>query len=167
MKRRAKTSKKGGGARGRKTAALNRRPTSAAPRSGQSTAATLRVQLRDQASELRESRRQLSEALQREIATADVLKVISSSPGKLEPVFQALLANAIRVIGAKFGTMYLCEADAFRIVAMYGASPAYVEALMREPLVRPSPETAISRAARTKQAVQVADLKAEEAYRRR
>jgi GAF domain-containing protein len=117
--------------------------------------------------ELGEARNHLAEALEQQTATSDVLQVISSSSGALEPVFQALLANAIRVIGAKFGTMYLREGDAFRIVAIYGASPAYVEALMRERLVRPDPETAISRSARTKLAVQVPDLKASEAYRRR
>jgi GAF domain-containing protein/anti-sigma regulatory factor (Ser/Thr protein kinase) len=110
---------------------------------------------------------ELRESLQQQTATAEVLKVVSSSPGELEPVFQALLANAVRVIGSRFGTMYLREGDAFRIVAQHGAPPAFVEACLREPLVRPTPESAIARTVRTRQAAQIADLRAEEGYRRR
>jgi GAF domain-containing protein len=117
--------------------------------------------------ELRQRTADLSEALEQQTATSEVLEVISSSPGELERVFQTLLANAVRVIGSKFGTMYLREGDAFRVVAMHGAPHAYVEARMREPVFRPGPETAISRTARTKQVVHVADLMAEEAYRKR
>ena len=111
--------------------------------------------------------RELSEALEQQTATSDVLSVISSSPGELEPVFQTLLANAVRVIGSKFGTMYLREGDAFRIIAIHGAPSAYVDAVMREPLIRPAPESAISRTAQTKQVVQFADVMAEEMYRKR
>src|SRR5262249_54788965 len=62
---------------------------------------------------------ELRESLQQQTATADVLKVISTSPGELEPVFQAMLANAVRICEAKFGTLYLREGDAFRAAALH------------------------------------------------
>src|SRR5579862_2956595 len=71
---------------------------------------------------------ELRQSLQQQTATADVLRVISSSPGELEPVFQAMLENATRICGAKFGTLYLCEGDGFRAAAMYNAPPAYAQA---------------------------------------
>src|SRR5262249_10789692 len=73
--------------------------------------------------------RELSESLEQQTATSEVLQAISTSPGDLEPVFQTLLANAVRVIGSKFGTMYLREGDAFRIIAIHGAPSAYVDAV--------------------------------------
>ena len=72
--------------------------------------------------------RDLSESLQQQTATADVLKVISRSPGQLEPVFKAMLENAVRICEAKFGILFLSEGDAFRTVALHGAPPAYAEA---------------------------------------
>jgi hypothetical protein len=68
---------------------------------------------------------ELRESLQQQTATSDVLKVISSSPGALEPVFKAMLENAIRICGAKFGNMLLLEGDVFRYVALHGASPEF------------------------------------------
>jgi signal transduction histidine kinase len=129
-------------------------------------ASALENALETRTRELGEARDHLAEALEQQAATSEVLRVISNLPGDLEPVFQALLANAVSVIGSKFGTMYLREGDAFRIVAMYGAPSAFVEALMREPLFRPGPETALGRTSRTKQVVQVVDLMADAAYRK-
>jgi GAF domain-containing protein len=106
----------------------------------------------------------LRESLQQQTATADVLKVISSSPGVLEPVFNAMLENAVRICSAKFGILFLSEGDAFRTVALHGAPPAYAEARRREPVVRPNPGMASGRVARTKQPVQIADIRAEPAY---
>src|SRR5215471_3608004 len=77
--------------------------------------------------------RELAEALERQSATSEVLQVISSSPGELDPVFQAMLANAVRICEAKFGNLYLCERDAFRIVALHGAPPRYAELRHRNP----------------------------------
>src|SRR5262249_8628217 len=102
--------------------------------------------------------RERDEALERETATAEVLRVISSSPGELEPVFQAMLANATRICEAKFGTLWLCEGDAFRAVALHNAPPAYAKARRRELLLRPPPETALGRVASTKQVVQIDDI---------
>jgi len=102
--------------------------------------------------------RELGEASQRETATSEVLKVISSSPGELEPVFDAMLANATRICQAKFGTLFLQEGDAFRVVAMFGAPKTYVEERQRDPIIRPAPATALERALATKRPVQIADI---------
>jgi GAF domain-containing protein len=104
----------------------------------------------------------LRESLQQQTATADVLQIISSSPGELEPVFQAMLENATRICEAKFGTLYLSEGDGFRAAAMHNAPPAYEEARAR--VVHPSPSTALGRAAKTKQVVQIPDVTLERGY---
>ena len=116
--------------------------------------------------ELRQRTDDLSEALEQQTATSEVLSVISSSPGELEPVFQSMLENATRLCAAKFGTLYIREADAFRAVAMHGAPPDYVKARLHA-LVRPGPHSALSRAARTKRAVLVNDASADEGYSER
>jgi GAF domain-containing protein len=114
--------------------------------------------------ELRQRTDDLSEALEQQTATSEVLSVISSSPGELEPVFQAMLDNATRICGAKFGTLFLAEGDGFRSVAMQGLPPAHVEERQREPVIHPVPADPLSRLARTKQVVHIADLREEEAY---
>jgi hypothetical protein len=108
--------------------------------------------------------RERDEALEREKAAADVLRVISSSPGELQPVFQALLANAVRLCEAKFGNLWLREGDAFRIVALHNAPQAYVELRQHEPLVRPGPDTIMGRMAKAKQVVQISDVATGKAY---
>ena len=107
--------------------------------------------------------RELTEALERQTATSEVLQVISSSPGVLEPVFQAILENATKICQAKFGGLYLCDGDAFRAAAFHNAPPAFVEQRMRG-VIRPGPNTALGRAARTKQVVHLADARAGSAY---
>ena len=106
--------------RRKKTARPNRRKQAIAGRARGSSAANFKEQL-DQRT------RERDEALEREKATAEVLRVISSSPGELEPVFQAMLANAVRLCEAKFGNLLLYEKDAFRVVVMHGAPPAWDE----------------------------------------
>src|SRR5215831_14421967 len=108
--------------------------------------------------------KKLAEALEREAATSDVLQIISSSPGDLQPVFETILANATRICEAKFGSMYLTERDAVRIVAMHNAPPSFAEERRRNPLIRPSPDTTLGRALATKQTVQIADVQNEPAY---
>src|SRR5215813_4520753 len=116
--------------------------------------------------ELRQRTDDLSESLEQQTATSEVLRVISSSPGELEPVFHAMLENATRVCGSNFGTLYLREGEAFRAVSMHGATPDYLWSRLGQ-LVNPGPETGISRAVRTKQAVHIPDVTAEPAYRER
>src|SRR5262245_694407 len=108
--------------------------------------------------------RELSESLERQTATSEVLGVISRSPGELAPVFQTMLANATRICEAKFGNLFLCEGDEFRLVAMHGAPTAWAEWWRREPVIRPGPGTGLGRVARTKQVVHIADLTKEQAY---
>ena len=69
-------------------------------------------------------RSELAAALEQQAASAEVLRVIADARGDLEPVFAAVLANATRLCEAKFGTLYLCEGDGFRAVAMHNAPPA-------------------------------------------
>jgi GAF domain-containing protein len=107
--------------------------------------------------------RELSEALEQQTATAEVLQVISKSFGELEPVFQAMLANAVRICEAKIGTLYIREGDGFRTVAAHNAPPAYVEARTRE-LIRPPPDATLGRVAATKQVVHIADIKTIPSY---
>ena len=105
--------------------------------------------------------RQLNEAIERENATAEVLRIVSSSPSDLQPVFDAILGNATRLCEAKFGVLSLAEGDTLRVVALHGAPPAYAEERRRQPLIRPDPKTLLGRAMRTKQAVQIADIRDE------
>jgi GAF domain-containing protein len=109
---------------------------------------------------------ELRQSLEQQTATTDVLRVISSSPGELEPVFQAMLENATRICEAKFGTMYFREGDGFRAVAMHGAPPAYVESRLHK-LLHPGPATGIGRVLQTKQAVQIEDASADQGYSER
>ena len=110
--------------------------------------------------------RELTESLEQQTATSEVLSVISSSPGELEPVFQAMLENATRICEAKFGTMYFREGDGFRAVAMHGAPSAYVESRLHK-LLHPGPATGIGRVLQTKQAVQIEDASADRGYSER
>ena len=105
---------------------------------------------------------ELRESLEQQTATSDVLRVISSSPGDLEPVFHAMLENATRICEAKFGVLSLKEGDRLRVVAMHNAPPAYVELRRREPTWMPTgPMGRIAaQAAASKQAIQVPDLAA-------
>jgi signal transduction histidine kinase len=107
---------------------------------------------------------ELRESLQQQTATSEVLQVISSSPGELEPVFQAMLENATRICEAKFGILLLCEGDAFRHVAEHGTPPAFVELRQHEPLIRPGLNAPLGRLVETKQVVHVADLTVDRGY---
>ena len=87
-----------------------------------SLTAELKTQLEVRTRELAETRKALAEALEQQTATSEVLRVISSSPGELEPVFQAMLENAVRICEAKFGIMFRFEGDMVRPAAMVRVS---------------------------------------------
>jgi GAF domain-containing protein len=127
--------------------------------------ARLLNELRERTTDLTERTDDLSEALEQQTATSEVLQVISSSPGDLEPVFQAILANATRICGANFGVLNLYEGGAFPVVATHNAPPAYVEQRRRQPMVRPGPSHPLGRVAATKQVLHVADIRTD--YRER
>ena len=102
--------------------------------------------------------RELNEALEQHTAAAEVLRIISSAPGKLEPVFNSILANAVRICASKSATLWLCEDDGFRAVARLS------DVAMELPYVRPGPKTGLGRLKAAKQIVHVADAAAGPAY---
>src|SRR5262249_43159852 len=106
----------------------------------------------------------LSDALEQQTATSEVLQVISSSPGELEPVFKAMLENATRICGAKFGIMWLREGEGFRCGAQHNAPPAFAEEREREPVIYPHPETPLGRIVRTSQVTHIDDITTEQGY---
>ena len=108
--------------------------------------------------------RELRESLQQQTATSEVLQVISSSPGELEPVFQAMLANATRICEAKFGNFLLYDGNELRVVAMHGAPVGWAELRGRDPAVRPWPNNPLGRIVKTKQLQHIADIRTEKAY---
>ena len=101
---------------------------------------------------------ELREALEQQTATAAVLKVISASPGELQPVFQATIDNATRLCGAKFGGLSFREGDVFRSMAIHGVQPAYLEERLRDPIIRPTPGHNLERLLRTRATVHIPDL---------
>jgi len=104
---------------------------------------------------------ELREALERQTATSQVLQVISSSPGELEPVFQAMLENATRICAATFGNLLLYEGDAFRRVAMHNAPQAMVDEHERNQIIPRRSAPALNRLARTRQVIHIADVASE------
>ena len=114
-------------------------------------------------SELRQRTDDLTESLEQQTATSEVLRVISSSPGELEPVFQAMLANAVRICGANFGVLFRYSDGAWRADAMYNVPPAFAEFWQHGPQ-RPSARTGLGRIVVTKQTIHIADVTKEPAY---
>ena len=108
--------------------------------------------------------RELSESLEQQTATADVLRVISSSPGELQPVFQAMLENAVRICEAKFGTLFRFEGDAYCAVATYNVPPELMDEYGRQGLREPTPGGILDRMLRTKQVCHTADYAAESVH---
>ena len=109
-------------------------------------------------------RRELDEAREQQAATLQVLSIISSSPVDPEPVFQAILANATRLCSAKFGILNLYDGEAVRYVASYNVPPEYAEMRLRERSWRPHPRSGLAEVMRTKQPVQINDLRTSPAY---
>jgi GAF domain-containing protein len=125
--------------------------------------ARLLNELRQRTTDLTERTADLTEALEQQTATSEVLQVISSSPGDLQPVFQAMLEKAVRICDAKFGNIFRWDGDALHLVAMHNTPAAFAEFYRRSPF-RPSPGLAMRRLLETKTAVHVADGAARQAY---
>jgi GAF domain-containing protein len=155
-------------ARRRGTTKLERRKEPTAARGRGSSAADLQEQLDSRTRELKEAQkklaqrsRALSEALAEQTATSKVLQVISSSSGELEPVFSAMMDNALRICEAKFGMLLRHSGDAFVAQTMVGAPPALVDALLHKPFT-PPPGNPLGRMLRTKQLVHSVDATSED-----
>jgi GAF domain-containing protein len=111
--------------------------------------------------DLRQRTDDLSEALEQQTATSEVLKVSSSSPGELEAVFQILLENATRICEAAFGSMLHLEDDVFRRVALHNAPPAFAKFHKQAPTVQWREVSDLKRVVETKQVIHIADTAAE------
>jgi GAF domain-containing protein len=107
---------------------------------------------------------ELKQSLEQQTATSEVLQVISSSPGDLEPVFATLLERAVGICGAKFGNLWLREGDVFRLGATYGAPAQYIEFLRHEQVFKPDPRLGLGQIIRTKETFQFADIAAQPSY---
>jgi len=111
--------------------------------------------------------RELNETREQQAAASEVLRVIASSPGDLQPVFQAMLANAIRLCQAKFGSLFLREGEGFRNVCDIGKRSGYTEWYQREPMIvlrDHHPRMPLAQVAESKAVTHIADLAAEQAY---
>ena len=120
-------------------------------------------ELRQRTTDLTERTADLTEALEQQTATSEVLQVISSSPGDLQPVFATMLESAARICDAKFGNIQSWDGEVLRLVASHNTPPAFAEARRRS-LLRPNPKTPAGRMVTTKAVVHVADLAADEGY---
>ena len=114
--------------------------------------------------ELRQRTADLTESLEQQTATSEVLQVISSSPGDIEPVFAAMLEKAVRICDAKFGNIYRWDDDALHLVATHNTPPAFAEARRYSLFKRPGPQTVTGRMLSTQAVVHVADATAEPGY---
>ena len=110
--------------------------------------------------------RELTESLEQQTATSEVLQVISSSPGDLQPVFETMLENAARICEANFGNIHRWDGNALHLMATHNTRSAFAEYRGRSPW-HPKPRNAVGRTIATKTVVHVADLAAEEAYTER
>jgi two-component system, NtrC family, sensor kinase len=105
------------------------------------------------------------EALERQTATSEVLRVINASPGELDPVFQTILANATRICDAQFGNLFVLEeGGGFRCASTINLPPAFAETFFRQSVIHPPPIDPLGRVIATRRHVQVVDVKQEPAY---
>ena len=126
--------------------------------------ARLLNELRERTDDLTGRTADLTEALEQQTATSEVLQVISSSPGDLEPVFAAMLGNAVRISGAKFGIIHSWDGEYLRLLATCNLPRALEQARKSEPKFKPGPKTGIRRMAATKSIIHIPDLREDEAY---
>ena len=125
--------------------------------------ARLLNELRQRTTDLTERTDDLTEALEQQTATSDVLQVISSCPGDLEPVFASMLENAVRICDATFGNIYRWDGEALHIAATHNTPHAFAEDRRRSPY-RPYPQSPIGRMVADKTVVHISDVTAEEVY---
>jgi GAF domain-containing protein len=118
--------------------------------------ARLLNELRQRTTDLSQRTTDLTEALEQQTAASEVLQVISSSIGDLQPVFASMLENATRLCDAKFGSVYRWDRDALHLAATYNLPPAFAELRKHSPF-RPTPESPISRMMATKELVHTTD----------
>jgi GAF domain-containing protein len=104
--------------------------------------------------------RELAEALEQQTATSEVLQVISGSPGELEPVFAAMLENAVRICEASFGNLLLFDGEKFRHVALHNAPVAWVAEQERDPVPPRDLARVLYSVPDTKRVVHISDLTA-------
>src|SRR4029079_18045685 len=106
-----------------------------------------------------------NEALEQLAGTSEVLRVISSSSGDLQPVFDAILSSAAHICRAEYGVLFLwLGGGQYRVAALHGVPLQLVEHRRREPVIRPAPRTGLGRVASSKQAAHTADIRAESDY---
>ena len=150
----------------RKPAKTQQRKPTRSKRSNAPTVARRRSpSAADLQKQLDQRTRERDEALDREKTTAEVLRVINSSPGELEPVFQTMLENATRLCEAEFGNLFLYDGESFRTVALYQASQAYAEARQRPFLARDlHPDVPLVRIILSKAIINIADVRTERSY---
>jgi len=127
--------------------------------------ARLLNELRQRTDDLSQRTADLIEALEQQTATSEVLQVISSSPGHLEPVFAAMLANAVRISGAKFGIIHNWDVEYLRLLATHNLPPALEQARKGGPEFKPGPKTGIRRMVATKGVIHIPDLREDDGYR--
>jgi two-component system, NtrC family, sensor kinase len=113
--------------------------------------------------EVRARTADLTESLEQQTATSEVLQVISSSPGDLEPVFASILRSAARICDANFGNIFRWDGEALHLAATYNTPPAFFDLRSRLPLF-PNPDNPLGRLVATRAVVHVADLAAEPLY---
>src|SRR5262249_30223644 len=137
-------------------------PVASSDDSEASLITTLKAQAADLEEKLEACSHELAEAREQQTATSEVLQVISSSPGDLQPVFQTMLANATRICTARVGSMVLVEGNRYRRVALHNAPEAFVKAQAQSPLQPLSASPTLGRVAATKQVIHIADILAEQ-----
>ena len=156
MKRRSRAASGPVKTQGPKTAKLK-------PRDAPKAASRRNASPANQDAEVARLARELNEALEQQMATSEVLQVISSSPGDLEPVFDKMLENAVRICDATFGNIYRWDGESLHLLASHNTPPAFVEARRHLPL-RPGGNDPIGRMITTKAVVHLSDAMAERAY---
>jgi signal transduction histidine kinase len=150
MKRRSRASSK--------AVKPHRRKSAKRQRGSSPSASHRRSSAAGQKTKLARLTRERNEALEQFAAASEVLRVISSSPGDLEPVFEAMLQNSVRICEAGFGQMFLCEDDNVRLVAAVGVPKALVEFDTLRGAFQPTPGGGLEQMVRTKRLVHIADL---------